>query len=184
MNWFLIVLLPCPLLTSTSLAVFCYIGLFTVWLIMFNIVCVLKQYILAMLGYIKYIIKIDLGIFLVVQWLRLCASTAGGVGLIPSWRTKILHVMGHGYIYTYIYTYVHMYMCIYIYMYVYIYIYVYTCIYMYIYIYVYTYICWVTYIHIHIYTYTYIYTQYIHAHIFVYKIDLFHFTFLIWLENF
>ena len=66
---------------------------------MFNIVCVLKQYILAMLGYIKYIIKIDLGIFLVVQWLRLCASTAGGVGLIPSWGTKILHVMRHGYIY-------------------------------------------------------------------------------------
>ena len=121
---------------------------------MFNIVCVLKQYILAMLGYIKYIIKIDLGIFLVVQWLRLCASTAGGVGLIPSWGTKILHVMGHGYIY--IYTYIYMCVCIHIYTYIY------------------------TYIHIHI----YIYTQYIHTHIFVYKIDLFHFTFLIWLENF
>ena len=119
---------------------------------MFNIVCVLKQYILAMLGYIKYIIKIDLGIFLVVQWLRLCASTAGGVGLIPSWGTKILHVMRHGYIYT------HTYICVYVYIY--------------------------THTYIHIYTYTYIYTQYIHTHIFVYKIDLFHFTFLIWLENF
>ena len=26
-----------------------------------------------------------------VQWLRLCASTAGGTGSIPGWRTKILH---------------------------------------------------------------------------------------------
>ena len=30
---------------------------------------------------------------LAVQWLRLCASTEGGMGLIPSWGTKILHVM-------------------------------------------------------------------------------------------
>ena len=28
---------------------------------------------------------------LAVQWLRLCASTAGVVGLILGWRTKILH---------------------------------------------------------------------------------------------
>ena len=28
---------------------------------------------------------------LVIQWLRLCASTAGGPGLIPSWGPKILH---------------------------------------------------------------------------------------------
>ena len=95
-------------------------------LIMFNIVCVLKQYILAMLGYMKCIIKIDLGIFLVVQWLRLCASTAGGVGLIPNWGTKILHVMENGYIYTYIYIYN---MCIY---YIILYINIYTLIYMYI----------------------------------------------------
>ena len=27
----------------------------------------------------------------VEQWLRLCASTAGGVGSIPGWRTKIPH---------------------------------------------------------------------------------------------
>ena len=93
---------------------------------MFNIVCVLKQYILAMLGYMKCIIKIDLGIFLVVQWLRLCASTAGGVGLIPNWGTKILHVMENGYIYTYIYIYN---MCIY---YIILYINIYTLIYMYI----------------------------------------------------
>ena len=26
---------------------------------------------------------------LVVQWLRLCTSTAGGVDLIPDWGTKI-----------------------------------------------------------------------------------------------
>ena len=29
--------------------------------------------------------------FLVVQWLRLCTSTAGGMGSIPSWRAKIPH---------------------------------------------------------------------------------------------
>ena len=28
-----------------------------------------------------------------VQWLRLCASTAGGLGLIPSWEAKIPHTM-------------------------------------------------------------------------------------------
>jgi len=94
---------------------------------MFNIVCVLKQYILAMLGYMKYMIKIDLGIFLVVQWLRLCASTAGGVGLIPNWGTKILHVVENGYIYTYIY------ICVYIiYVYIILYINIYTLTYMYI----------------------------------------------------
>ena len=26
-----------------------------------------------------------------VQWLRLCAPKAGGMGSIPGWRTKILH---------------------------------------------------------------------------------------------
>ena len=29
------------------------------------------------------------GTSLVVQWLRLCTSSAGGTGLIPGWRTKI-----------------------------------------------------------------------------------------------
>ena len=28
---------------------------------------------------------------LVVQWLGLCTSTAGGTGSIPGWGTKILH---------------------------------------------------------------------------------------------
>ena len=32
---------------------------------------------------------------LVVQWLRLCASTAGNVGVIPGWETKIPHAKGH-----------------------------------------------------------------------------------------
>ena len=31
----------------------------------------------------------DMGTSLAVQWLRLCASTAGAVGLIPGWGTKI-----------------------------------------------------------------------------------------------
>ena len=33
-----------------------------------------------------------LGTSLVVQWLGLWVSTAGGVVLIPGWGTKILHV--------------------------------------------------------------------------------------------
>ena len=31
------------------------------------------------------------GTSLVVQWLELCTSTAGGTGLIPGWGTKIPH---------------------------------------------------------------------------------------------
>ena len=31
------------------------------------------------------------GTSLVVQWLRLCTFTAGGMGSIPGWGTKILH---------------------------------------------------------------------------------------------
>ena len=37
--------------------------------------------------------NIMLGTSLVVQWLRLWASNAGGSGLIPGWGTKILHAM-------------------------------------------------------------------------------------------
>ena len=35
--------------------------------------------------------KRDMGTSLVVQWLGLCASTAGGTGLIPGQETQILH---------------------------------------------------------------------------------------------
>ena len=31
-----------------------------------------------------------------VQWLGFHASTAGGMGSIPGWGTKILHAVGHG----------------------------------------------------------------------------------------
>ena len=31
-----------------------------------------------------------------VQWLRLCASNAGGVGSILGWGTKIPYAMQHG----------------------------------------------------------------------------------------
>ena len=31
-----------------------------------------------------------------VQWLRPCASTAWGTGLIPGWGTMILHAMRRG----------------------------------------------------------------------------------------
>ena len=34
----------------------------------------------------------SVGTSLVVQWLRLCASTAGGISLVPGQETKILHV--------------------------------------------------------------------------------------------
>ena len=33
---------------------------------------------------------------LVIQWLRLCASNAGDVGLIPGQGTKISHATWHG----------------------------------------------------------------------------------------
>ena len=33
--------------------------------------------------------------FLEVQWLRLCVSTAGGMGLIPGWGTKVLNPTCH-----------------------------------------------------------------------------------------
>ena len=36
------------------------------------------------------------GTSLAGQRLRLCASNAGGVGLIPAWRTKFPHVRWHG----------------------------------------------------------------------------------------
>ena len=36
------------------------------------------------------------GTYLVVQWLRLPASTAGGTGLIPGQGTKILHAAWRG----------------------------------------------------------------------------------------
>ena len=33
------------------------------------------------------------GTSLVIQWVRLYASTAGGMGLIPGWGTKIPHAV-------------------------------------------------------------------------------------------
>ena len=36
-------------------------------------------------------LKVNIRTSLTVQWLRLCVSTAGGMGLIPSWGTKIPH---------------------------------------------------------------------------------------------
>ena len=38
----------------------------------------------------------DLGTSLLVLWLRLHASTAGGTDSIPGWGTKILHATWHG----------------------------------------------------------------------------------------
>ena len=38
----------------------------------------------------------ELGSSPVVQWLRLCASNAGGMGLIPGQGTKILHASRSG----------------------------------------------------------------------------------------
>ena len=39
---------------------------------------------------------IVIGTSLVVQWLRLHASTAGGAGSIPGWGTKIPHALWYG----------------------------------------------------------------------------------------
>ena len=33
----------------------------------------------------------QIGTSLVVQWLGLCTSKAGDMGLVPGWGTKILH---------------------------------------------------------------------------------------------
>ena len=40
--------------------------------------------------------KKELGNSLVVQWLGLHASTAGGIGSIPGWETNNLHATRHG----------------------------------------------------------------------------------------
>ena len=42
------------------------------------------------------LLRISWGTSLVVQWLRLWASTAGSMGLIPAQGTKILHAAWHG----------------------------------------------------------------------------------------
>ena len=42
--------------------------------------------------YLKWIT----GTSLVVQWLRLYSSNAGGPGLIPGWGIKILYTVHHG----------------------------------------------------------------------------------------
>ena len=40
-----------------------------------------------------YFLKKDSQTSLAVQWLRLCASKAGDMGLIPGWGTKILYTV-------------------------------------------------------------------------------------------
>ena len=40
--------------------------------------------------------SVDFWTSLVVQWLRLCASTAGGTGSVPAWGTKIPHAVQYG----------------------------------------------------------------------------------------
>ena len=44
-----------------------------------------------MIIHIYTVFRKSLAISLVDQWLRLCASTSGGSGSIPGWKTKILH---------------------------------------------------------------------------------------------
>ena len=39
----------------------------------------------------KKMLDLRTGIFFMVQWLRLCASSSGSRGLIPGWGIKILH---------------------------------------------------------------------------------------------
>ena len=47
----------------------------------------------APVSYFKFKL-LNLGTLLVVQWLRFHGSTAGGVGSILGWGTKILHTKG------------------------------------------------------------------------------------------
>ena len=42
-------------------------------------------------GFFFFFLRTVLGISLVVQWLRLCASNGDAVGSIPCWGTKISH---------------------------------------------------------------------------------------------
>ena len=42
------------------------------------------------------LLKLEVGNSLAVQWLGLCTSTAGGMGLIPGWGNKILPATWHG----------------------------------------------------------------------------------------
>ena len=42
----------------------------------------------------KFTMQYRLGTFLPVQWLRLSASIAGGIGLIPGQETEIPHATG------------------------------------------------------------------------------------------
>ena len=44
-----------------------------------------------MIIHIYTVFRKSLAISLVGQWLRLCASSSGGSGSIPGWKTKILH---------------------------------------------------------------------------------------------
>ena len=41
-------------------------------------------------------LRCEIGTSLAVQWLGLCASTAGGAGSIPGWGTKIPHAVWYG----------------------------------------------------------------------------------------
>ena len=43
-----------------------------------------------------YLNLVNMGNSLVVHWLVLCASTAGGTGSIPGWETKIPHATRRG----------------------------------------------------------------------------------------
>ena len=45
---------------------------------------------------LKGILKLGVGTYLVIQWLRLCTSNAGSVSLVPNQRTKISHAMWCG----------------------------------------------------------------------------------------
>ena len=55
-----------------------------------RLVCVIPRLTVSFLA--KVFFEMTVGTFLVVQWLRLHVSNAGGVeGLNPGWGTKILH---------------------------------------------------------------------------------------------
>ena len=51
---------------------------------------------LLIIHFLKLNYKVSVGTSLVVQWLRLRASNAGGMGLISGWGTKVLHATRRG----------------------------------------------------------------------------------------
>ena len=84
-----------------------------------------KQCLASLKKICGYTENVALGTSLMVQWLRLCASNAGAMGLMSGWGTNIPNGKWHGQILKYICIYIYIYAYTYIYMYIYIHTHIY-----------------------------------------------------------